>query len=38
LRISNPKELPSIIMRSIQRNVSLVVAVPILYSDYRRLF
>jgi acetolactate synthase-1/2/3 large subunit len=38
LRISNPKELPSIIMRAIQGNLSLVVAVPILYSDYRRLF
>jgi acetolactate synthase I/II/III large subunit len=38
VRISDPKELPSIIMRAIQQNVSLVVAVPILYSDYRRLF
>jgi acetolactate synthase-1/2/3 large subunit len=37
-RISDPKELPAGIMRALERNVSLVIAVPILYSDYRRLF
>jgi thiamine pyrophosphate-dependent acetolactate synthase large subunit-like protein len=37
-RTSDPNELPALIMRALEKNESLVIAVPIVYSDYRRLF
>ena len=37
-RTSDPEELASIVTRAVERNGSVVVSVPILYSDYRRLF
>jgi acetolactate synthase-1/2/3 large subunit len=38
LRTSNPDELASATRRAVERRRSLVIAVPIDYADYRRLF
>jgi acetolactate synthase-1/2/3 large subunit len=38
LRTANPDELAAAVRRAIQRNTSLVAAVPIHYADYRKLF
>jgi acetolactate synthase I/II/III large subunit len=37
-RTSDPRELAARVMRAVESNMSLVVSVPVLYSDYRRLF
>ena len=37
-RTSDPGKLASVVTRALERGVSLVVSVPILYSDYRQLF
>jgi acetolactate synthase I/II/III large subunit len=38
LRTARPEELASSVSRALERNAGLVVAVPINYNDYRRLF
>lgn len=38
LRTSNPDEMASAVQRAVARNESLVVAVPVHYADYRKLF
>jgi acetolactate synthase-1/2/3 large subunit len=38
LRTSNPDEMASAVKTAIARNESLVVAVPVHYADYRKLF
>ena len=38
LRTSNPDEMASAVKAAIESNESLVVAVPVHYADYRRLF
>lgn len=38
IRTSNPDELGSAVKRAVSHGKSLVVAVPVHYSDYRRLF
>jgi acetolactate synthase-1/2/3 large subunit len=38
LRTASPADLASSVRRALERNTGLVVAVPIDYSDYRRLF
>jgi acetolactate synthase I/II/III large subunit len=38
LRTSNPDEMAAAVTRAVARNESLVVAVPVHYADYRKLF
>ena len=38
VRTSNPDELASAVRDAVKRNASLVAAIPVHYSDYRRLF
>jgi acetolactate synthase-1/2/3 large subunit len=38
LRTSNPDELATAAMRAVERRRSLVIAVPVNYQDYRRMF
>jgi acetolactate synthase-1/2/3 large subunit len=38
LRTSNPDELATATKRAVERRRSLVIAVPVSYADYRRLF
>jgi acetolactate synthase I/II/III large subunit len=38
LRTANPDEMASAVSRAVARNESLVVAVPVHYADYRKLF
>ena len=38
LRTSNPDEMASAVKRAVDEKKSLVVAVPVHYADYRKLF
>jgi hypothetical protein len=38
LRTSNPDEMASAVTRAVGEKKSLVVAVPVHYADYRKLF
>jgi acetolactate synthase-1/2/3 large subunit len=38
LRTSNPDELATVVRRAVERKKSLVVGIPVHYSDYRKMF